>query len=733
MTSKTLSVSIKSSRNRQLSFLILGVIVACFFVSTFHLLVEIFMNIEDTSDKIEDVVKYIDYEYIVGNIFMHIISPAFALIIPNAMFGYLNKKSEVDFYHSIPIKRQNVFFTNYIIGLLYFIVPYILIAFLNIIIATTSGHLLPPDTYYKIFDMVMSFIAMYSISTLAAIITGNAFMSICVSLGFMAIPIATFIFNSIFIQTFSETSNAAYNRFFHRNTSMYLTPFTIEVVRDIFLAYSVEIYTFEQAVKNIVRYIPTIAIGFGAGLYYFVKRPSENSGNPVAIKSLRNIIKWFGVLYGTIIMYFIIYSIFNNNDEMVVYMLSSVVFGFLLHTSFEMLFELDVKYAFKNLLHYAIMMATFFVIVFGYKGYAYNYDRTVTSPKSMESATISEYFTNIFMYEPSFFYDIEILNHIETMIENGVYNLESEKYEADGKIRTEFTFMKKNGLYEGKTYYLDADVYYSLGEKFLGINEEFTKKIIYADVFNVLKDKNVTQFYRERYEDEHYRVVSTTTESTSIEANIYDYLHNISDEQIFELLSALESEVGLLEYDYTKDNEAVYYLAFDYKTPLVDENIFELKDGIIPEMISTCRLPIFPIQQKSIELLSKYGIYSDEAKYESYFEEGLPDVIYLKPTTILERANDDYLYKEKFEAAKKEGGRYNYQLKLKIDDKETIKLIFDNIKHTNDKDFNPYGGYNNYFNGYIVYVDQEYFTNNPEDTDDYKTFIGSVTEVSLKN
>ena len=40
-------------------------------------------------------------------------------------FSYLNSRSKVDFYHSLPVKREKLFIANYINGILILAVPYL--------------------------------------------------------------------------------------------------------------------------------------------------------------------------------------------------------------------------------------------------------------------------------------------------------------------------------------------------------------------------------------------------------------------------------------------------------------------------------------------------------------------------------------------------------------------------------------------------------------------------------
>lgn len=72
------------------------------------------MNLQFSVDR-----SFLSRTYVV--LFM---MPVLAIVF-SSCFGYLNSRQKLDFYHSQPVTRVRLFFTNYLSGLFHFLIPYL--------------------------------------------------------------------------------------------------------------------------------------------------------------------------------------------------------------------------------------------------------------------------------------------------------------------------------------------------------------------------------------------------------------------------------------------------------------------------------------------------------------------------------------------------------------------------------------------------------------------------------
>ncbi len=93
-----------------------------------------------------------------------------------ALFRYLHVRSQVDFYHSLPVRREKFFAANWLAGLLVFLAPYAAAHLLNLIMLAVFGMLpyLPMDMYFAyILFNILGYSLMFSLAVLAMLLSGN--------------------------------------------------------------------------------------------------------------------------------------------------------------------------------------------------------------------------------------------------------------------------------------------------------------------------------------------------------------------------------------------------------------------------------------------------------------------------------------------------------------------------------------------------------------------------------
>ncbi|MEG1501034.1 MAG: hypothetical protein RR396_03680, partial [Clostridiales bacterium] len=125
--------------------------------------------------------RYLSFFYDSTNVFIIMIFIITAIISACTVFKYLHNRKQVDFYHSLPLKREKLFISNFIGGLLLIIVPYLLNILLSLITIAGFGyfdqlHFMP--MIQSIAVHLLFFLSIYSFTVLAAMLTGNVFINL---------------------------------------------------------------------------------------------------------------------------------------------------------------------------------------------------------------------------------------------------------------------------------------------------------------------------------------------------------------------------------------------------------------------------------------------------------------------------------------------------------------------------------------------------------------------------
>lgn len=118
-------------------------------------------------------------------------------ILSNILFGYVYKKTSIDFINSMPINRRNLYFTNIVVGILYILILQLITFLFSTIYILSVGNSL--FTIKLMFDigiaMTLAYTFLYVCSTLALTVSGNKFTQI--------VMLAIILFTIPFIRMFN--------------------------------------------------------------------------------------------------------------------------------------------------------------------------------------------------------------------------------------------------------------------------------------------------------------------------------------------------------------------------------------------------------------------------------------------------------------------------------------------------------------------------------------------------
>ena len=114
-----------------------------------------------------------------------VISLCYAILVALAMWSYLFNNRSTGLMHTLPIRREGLFLTNFLSGMAMMLVPYVVTGALCVLISLCFGFFEPVGPLVTILAVLGDSLFYFCTATAAAFVTGNLF----------ALPVLYFIFH----------------------------------------------------------------------------------------------------------------------------------------------------------------------------------------------------------------------------------------------------------------------------------------------------------------------------------------------------------------------------------------------------------------------------------------------------------------------------------------------------------------------------------------------------------
>lgn len=233
------------------------------------------------------------------NIFLLLLVVVSAFCLGMTGYMYLYSKEKTDFYHSLPLKRERMYFVPYVSGILIFVLPYLLNLLLALLAGAVKGTF-PEGAVSMAFgaflNHIVFFLVFYHVAILAVMLTGNLFTGAMAYAAFLSYG---FIIKEVFI--------GMAERFFQTVVPSMLQGGSVSIFRLSFhtggWTFS-PLYAYYRSISDAVgisdRNIPWLYMGIGAAsaivvlalcILVFRLRPSESYHKAIAFKKLEPFIK----------------------------------------------------------------------------------------------------------------------------------------------------------------------------------------------------------------------------------------------------------------------------------------------------------------------------------------------------------------------------------------------------------------------------------------------------------
>jgi ABC-2 type transport system permease protein len=522
-------------------------------------------------------------------------------------FFFLHSRKKVDFYHSMPVRRERLFFTSYLNGILIYFVPYVMNLLFSLLILSIN-HYLNAEIILAAINGVginlLFFCLIYTLTIIAVMMTGNLIISICGTGVFLLyMPTVRELKNALFLSFFSTFTNYSGG---NKSTS-FLSPL------ESYINVATHNIKGNDYTISIIASIGATILLVGCALLLYKKRPSEAAGKSMAFGISKPIIKFLLVvplsLGGGILLRSIVSFGFDA------WFAFGVVFAFIVSYGLvQVLFEFDIRCVFRHKKQMLLSAAVITLVAIILRFDVFGYDSYIPKEQDIKSMSVSmsgfdqglDHFVvengersyyNAMQYELN---NMKLTNFkaaydmAQIGVKKGVKKEDRNDYNARYRNKESYTYYVKYTLKSGREIY-----------RCYGLTLEECKKDL-SNVYSMQEYKN-THFQIYEWEDKDINLawIGYPTEILNYDAKGLDSKEGINfsvaGNGLLQLVQIYKDELRAVTLDevvnempvvtmrfkvgeYTFDNYYVYpscvkTLAF------LEEQGFDVKKSMVPENI----------------------------------------------------------------------------------------------------------------------------------------------------
>ncbi len=616
----------------------------CFYSRSAYLLCHVHRTLDaELGTTLPEVI--LSFQYLFGisrNPLLLAATVGIAVITGVQGFSYLFSRKKIDLYHSIPVKRIQLFIPIYINGILSYVIPYII----GFIIALCVGGIYNLYTFdvlkYGIIQFTLNtlgFLFIYTFTILAVMMTGTLLVSLLACFVFffyepVANNIIQFLYRQFFF-TFSHRSDVGIH--FPR----FLSPLGV------FLELGEKHLYYAFWIPKVI-FLSALFIALCIFLYCI--RASEASGKAMAFPKTKGIIKVL-LLIPTGLTGGIFFQSFVYRDSMKWFLLGIAISLLLAHSVIEIIYESDYKAALHHPYSLIFSGAAIVIITSVFYFDLFQYDTYLPKEEDIASISLSPIGANIDFYPSSSSqddFDYEYidhytycLNHMEITDIKDAYSL--AQY---GILYTKDFEKNYSNLYRK-----DGNADFIMEESGLTANYQSTNNLVYKFTL-----KNGKEIYRD------YSINFKEQKDLFNKIYILDEYKNV----VFPLLSATQEDISYIEWRNASGTKYQWLTKDDtYFSQVFTTYQEELKNLTINDLETNLPICVFnvPLEQKTFQRTymkekNTYYVFSSFKKTLALLEENgfpidkIPEQRDIIKITVSQEKYSDHPYNASFENEK---------------------------------------------------------------------------------
>ena len=298
-------------------------------------------------------------------------------------FWYLYSGKKTDFYHSLPVKRSRMFWQKIYVGILYYLIPYVVMEFLAVCIGAVRGFFSLKLLAMAVQLMGLHFLIyllIYFCVVLVLCLTGNVLTGIlsCVFLGLYggALRMLLLIYGETFFSTYCEPDVIRITDIFTEFTSP-----------EGMVLYMLQKYTAGDSGRICLLAVTAAVILMVLARTAYVKRPSEASGKAMVFKWTEVVIRFMVVIPFGLGIGWIFYSL-TASERRLIWLVFGLILGTVIsHGFMETIYQMDFHGFFCKKRQLVLAGALVLFCAFYYQQDLGGYDRYC--PKQEDLASIN--------------------------------------------------------------------------------------------------------------------------------------------------------------------------------------------------------------------------------------------------------------------------------------------------------------------------------------------------------
>ena len=549
-----------------------------------------------------------------------------ALICAVSGFGYLFSKKKVDFFHSLPVKREVLFAVRYINGVLIYLVPYLAMVLVSILIIAISGYMKAVVFWIVLKGLavhLLGYLAIYTTFILCVTFVGNIVVFFAVSgWAFGITPIVLLVyfwFEEQFFRTYSYLGDAFEDRL---HSLRFLCP-------GYFYICTVD---HNNSVRSLLlQELAFIAVLVVITLLVYRARPSDGAGKAIAFPILKPVIRISVELLAGALMGMLFHEAADRAYGVPGWMIFGVILGVVLcHMLIQSIFHFDVRKCFadKGSMGTVAVVAIAFVLVMRYD--AFGYDDYLPKEKKLESVAID--ITGLDTYRNNYKYDGIYMSYIDEYEEMELTNMDAvypylESLVADNEA---YWKLRERGASPNVTR---VNVTYRL-ENGKNVYREYRVQGIREDVFAPVFE---SMEYKETHYSDVYSVPESILDSVTAVHAMNEQLMVLDAGERAEFMAIVRRELAAQSLKEKLNTLPVSVLHLRYISYAVQYD----SDGMPYDNSREYKveLPVYPSFTETLAFLAERG-FDPDAEYEWTGKEMMrvefPEVVQKEPAGVVE-------------------------------------------------------------------------------------------------
>lgn len=315
---------------------------------------------------------------------MGVLSMGAAVLLAVSSFRYLHSRTEIDFYHSLPIRRREILYIFLTNDIALFVGPLAIVTVFRCAVTAAVGYL-SRDFLEGSFWSILCYTAIFSVTyltmSLAMLMTGNTFIGLlgfCVFAGYSPVVLCMLYpsLASTFFITYCDTGT-------NFEIYSYFSPASLANL----LLTTKDAWKWEEHIVHFAVIGAWVVFLLIINYILFERRASEMAGKAMAFPRWNPVIRFLLVVPGAIYVGLGLYAVsFTSFKPWII--AGVIIGGFFVHGVIECIYRFDVRGLWSNKRQMLASIAFAFLIVAFFWMDLSGFDKYLPKEEELDSVVV---------------------------------------------------------------------------------------------------------------------------------------------------------------------------------------------------------------------------------------------------------------------------------------------------------------------------------------------------------